>query len=327
MEIYNINGILENLTTERINEKEGFFVTQNKLGDFIYLGSEKVYEIENLCFELRNLIAIKIFGSISEYHHILQHPIYPLVAQAGIDAEIRVSKEDFEDFINKYEDKETIYRMLYFFDIDNQIGTLQNCVVETTYAIGEFYKQLNINSFLINEGVFSVENGIQFASGSIVTNITSLVNRIFICLYSILDFITKIVHEVEQLQSDFNSYPKLKSKDTLLGNSKKTSFHEMKNTLFERTENRKIIEYLRNEIVHNASIDSIPKVYQNIKNKQIIEKFILLPDFSEGIIKTFKNRKRFFDNDTKLNEILPDLINDYFTRLSFTLQQINKYCR
>ena len=141
-----------------------------------------------------------------------------------------------------------------------------------------------------------------------------------------LDFITKIVHEVEQLQTDFNSYPKLKSKDTLLGYSKKTSFQDMKNTLFERTENRKIIEYLRNEIVHNASIDSIPKVYQNIQNKQIIEKFILLPDFSDGIIKTFKNRKRFFDNDTKLNEILPDLMSDYLTRLSFTLQQINKYC-
>lgn len=327
MEIYNINGILENLTPEQASEKDGFFVAQNGLGDFIYLGGEKVYEIENLSFELRNLLAIKIFGSLNEYHRILNHPIYPLVAQAGIDAEIRVSKEDFEDFVDKYIDKETIYRMLYFFDIDNLIGTLQNCVIETKYAIGEFYKQLNVNSFLINEDIFSVENGIQYSSGSIVTNITSLINRIFICLYSMLDFITKIVHEVEELQIDFNSYPKLKSKETLLGYAKKTSFHEMKNTLFERTENRKIIEYLRNEIIHNASIDSIPKVYQNIQNKQIIEKFILLPDFEKGIIKTFKNRKRFFDNDTKLNEILPDMINDYFTRLSFTLEEINKYCR
>lgn len=326
MTIYNINGIPQEISIEELTSKDGFFVTQNQIGDFIYRGGEKVYEIESLCFELRNLLAIKTFGSIVEYHRILEHPIFPLVAQAGIDAEIRLSKRDFEEFVTQYEDKEMLYRMLYFFDIDNLIGTTQNCMIETRFAVGEFYKQLNISSFLINEELFSVVDGIQYASGSIVTNITSLINRIFICLYSMLDFITKIAHEVEELQTDFSSYPKLKSKDTLLGYSKKTTFNEMKNTLFEKTSNRKMIEYLRNEIVHSASIDGIPKVYQKIENKKILEKFVLLPDFSNGLIDTYKSRKRFFDNDTKLNEILPELINDYFTRLSFTLQQINKYC-
>ncbi|MBF4486230.1 hypothetical protein [Flavobacterium sp. CSZ] len=327
MEIYNINGILENLTREETVNKNGFYVVQNTIGNFTYLGFEKIHEIESLSIELRNLLAIKMFGSISEYHRILEHPIYPLVAQAGIDAEIRVSKVDFEKFVNEYEDKQTIFRMLYFFDIDNLIGTLQNSVLETHYAVGEFYKQLNVNNFLINEDVLIIDDGIQYAAGGIVVNITSLVNRIFICLYSILDFITKIVHEVEQLQLEFDSYPKLRSKDTLFGYAKKTKFNEMKNTLFEKTDYRKMIEYLRNEIIHNASIDNIPKVYQKMENKKIVEKFILLPDFTDGIINSYKNRKRFFDNDTKLNEILPDLINDYFTRLSFTLQQVNEYCR
>ena len=193
MDIYNISGIPENLTLDETANKEGFFVFQNGIGDFIYLGGEKIYEIETLCFELRNLLAIKMFGSISEYHRIIEHPIYSLVALAGIDAEIRVSKDDFKKFVDGYEDKQTIFRMLYFFDIDSLIGTLQNCVVETHYAVGEFYKQLNINNFLINEDLLTVEDGIQYAAGGIVTNITSLVNRIFICLYSILDFITKIV--------------------------------------------------------------------------------------------------------------------------------------
>jgi len=327
MDIYNVNGIPEDLTIDEAANKEGFFVFQNAIGNFIYLGGEKIYEIETLCFELRNLLAVKMFGSISEYHRMIEHPIYPLVAQGGIDAEIRISKEDFEKFVSDYEDKQTIYRMLYFFDIDSLIGTLQNCVVETNYSVGEFYKQLNINNFLINEEILSFKDGIQYAAGGIVTNITSLVNRIFICLYSILDFITKIVHEVEQLQLEFDSYPRLRSKDTLLGYAKKTTFNEMESTLFEKTDYRKMIEYLRNEIIHNASIDSIPKVYQKVVYNKIVEKFILLPDFTDGNIDTFRNRKRFFDNDTKLNEVLPDLINDYFRRLSFTLQQVNKYCR
>ncbi|MDR7371036.1 hypothetical protein [Flavobacterium aquidurense] len=326
MTIYNINGIPEEVELKNITAKEGFYVVQEQLDNFIYRGGEKVSEIESMCFELRTLLAIKIFGSAQEYYRIVEHPIYYFVAQAGIDADVRISKKEFEEFVLQYPDKETLYKMLYFFDIDNVIGTLQNCMVETKFAVGEFYKQLNINSFSVIENRFINEDGIQYSSGGVVANITSLVNRIFICLYSMLDFITKIAHEVEALQTDFTSYPKLKSKETVLGYAKKTTFHEMKNTLFERTDTRKMIEFLRNEIIHNASIDSLPKVYQRVEANKIVEKFILLPDFSNGIIETYINRKRFYTVDTKLNEILPDIINDYFTRLSFTLQQINKYC-
>jgi hypothetical protein len=326
MIIYNINGIPEDITLDNIAAKEGFYVVQMQFDDFIYRGGEKVSEIESMCFELRILLAVKLFGSVQEYYRILEHPIFPLVAQAGIDADVKVSKEEFAEFVLQYDDKETLYKMLYFFDIDNVIGTLQNCMVETKFAVGEFYKQLNINSFFVIENRFSFEDGVQYSSRGIVTNITSLVNRIFICLYSMLDFITKIAHEVEELQTDFTSYPKLKSKETVLGYAKKTIFHEMENTLFERTDSRKMIEYLRNEIIHNASIDSLPKVYLRVEGNKIVEKFILLPDFSNGIIESYRNRKRFYKVDTKLNEILPDMINDYFTRLSFTLQQINKLC-
>jgi len=76
------------------------------------------------------------------------------------------------------------------------------------------------------------------------------------------------------------------------------------------------------EIVHNASIDSIPKVYQNIQGKDLIEKFILLPDFKNGIIKTYKNRRRFFNDDNKLNEVLPTIIKEFWNRLKFTLSEI-----
>jgi hypothetical protein len=326
MTIYNIDGISEEIELDDIGAKEGFYVVQNHLQDFTYRGGIKVYEIETMCSTLRNLLSIRLFGSIHEYHRILEHPIFLLVAKAGIDADVRVSKEEFEEFVLQYPDKETLYKMLYFFDIDNLIGTLQNCAVETKFAVGEFYKQLNINSFLIREDNFIDEDGIQYASGAIVAGITSLVNRIFICLYSMLDFITKIAHEVEKLETDFTSYAKLKSKDTVLGYAKNTVFHEMENTLFERTDNRKMIEYLRNEIIHNASIDSMPKVYQRVEGNKIVEKFILLPDFLNGNIVSYKSRKRFYKVDTKLNEILPDIINDYFTRLSFTLHQINEYC-
>jgi len=96
----------------------------------------------------------------------------------------------------------------------------------------------------------------------------------------------------------------------------------MQGSIYDMSESMRMIMYLRNEIVHNASIDSVPKVYQIIKDKKIIEKFILLPDFDDGIVCTFKNRKRFFNNDTKLNEILPQLIEEFWTRLKYTISEI-----
>jgi len=55
----------------------------------------------------------------------------------------------------------------------------------------------------------------------------------------------------------------------------------------------------------------------------MIEKFILIPDTTNGNFDTFKNRNRFFNNDVKLNDILPDLIFEFWKRLMTTIKLIN----
>lgn len=325
MIVYNLNGIIEDITHQRIKEKE-FYVLEDHNSNFTYPFSNMIFEIESLCFKVRLSIARKIFGSELEYYNIIENPLGVLCSKAGIDSDINISKEELLQFINDYENKEILHKILYYFDLENILATIQNSLVETHFAFSEFYKQLNINIFLIGDEPFH-NDGLQFASGIIVTKITSLVNRIFICLYSILDFTTKLCYEVENIQSDFTIYPKLKCKDILIGDAKRISFITTENTIFNRTENRRIIEYLRSEIVHNASIDSVPKVYTLIENKTIKEKFILLPDFNSGIIETLKNRKRFFKQENKLNVLLPKIIEDYYSRLYETLKEVNNYCR
>ncbi len=317
MKFYNINGIPTNIPVE-----DRFYITELMNDELGFSTGDQSYEIEKICIQLRDYLAKKIFGDITTYHSYFNTPIFPFASLAGIDAEVRLSKEDFETLINSIEDKERLFRLLYYFDVENLIGTLQNSVLETKYIIGKFYKTLNNNSFLVHNDLTMVDDGIQYASGYIVTNITSLVNHLFINLYSQMDFTTKIIYEIENLHMNFETYPKLKSKDTTYGDSKKTAFREMPDSIYEMSDAIRMIMYLRNEIVHNASIDGIPKVYQNIKNKKVIEKFILLPDFSNGMIRTYKNRKRFFNNDTKLNEILPTLISEFWDKLKFTLSEI-----
>jgi hypothetical protein len=45
----------------------------------------------------------------------------------------------------------------------------------------------------------------------VVTSLTATLNIIYIRLHSLLDYTTKLVHEIEHLRADFSSYPKLSS--------------------------------------------------------------------------------------------------------------------
>lgn len=312
---YNTNGIPSEAP---ITDK---FWVQEFNEYFIFKEGDITSDIDIKCVELRFEISKKIFGSTQDYYKYAE--VAPLFfPYGGIDAEIKISKEEFETLIQKIGKDEISNKLLYYYDITNILGTLQNGVFETKYLVGQFYKTLNLNTFLLDGKRTVIDNGIQFASGIIVTSITALVNHVFINLYSQLDFVTKFIYEFENIATDFSDYPKLRSKDILFGDAKKTSLKGLENSLFDLSDNIKKIISLRNEIVHNSSIDSIPKIYQVIKNKSLIEKFIFLPDFHEGFIKTFKNRKRFFYDEIKLNEILPELVIDFWKRLFVLLKAI-----
>jgi hypothetical protein len=129
---------------------------------------------------------------------------------------------------------------------------------------------------------------------------------------------------LSNIVSDFTEYPKLKSLNKTYGDHKRLLHTIKKDTIFEQSETVKTIITIRNEIVHNSSIDNPPKVYQVFKDKRLIEKYILLPDLKNGSLLAFNNRKHFFDNDIKINEILPDLIKEFWTRIKTTLEILTK---
>jgi hypothetical protein len=312
---YNTNGI----PTER--PLENSFWVQETAAGFVLKEGDITYDIDAACIRLRDRLAAKIFGHLSTYHALLPTIAIPYF-YGGIDAEVNVSKEEFEKFATTVSYHPMHNQLLYFYDVGNLISTLQNSVAESKHLMGQFFKTLNMNSFLIDPNIPMVEEGLQYAAGAIVTNITSTVNHLFINLYSQLDFITKIAYEFEHLSTDFTSYPKLASKDKLFGDAKRISLNALPGSIYEASVDVKCIMALRNEIVHNSSIDSIPKVYQVMKDKKIIEKYILLPDLENGFIKSFKNRKRFFNQDVKLNNLLPQMMQEFWKRVLTTVSVI-----
>lgn len=54
----------------------------------------------------------------------------------------------------------------------------------------------------------------------------------------------------------------------------------------------------------------------------MIEKFIFIPDTTNGNFDTFKNRNRFFNNEIKLNEELLRLISDFWKKMEMTIDKL-----
>lgn len=316
-QFYNINGI------PSPKPSTDFWITNNGF-DFVISSNDITGDIDMNCIMLQHEVGNIIFDGIEKLHS-KQAGMPMWIPYAGIDGDLKISKEQFEKLITQSGENPELNKLLYYYDISNLIGTFQNSVQEIRTLFCQFYEELNTNSFMLAKEPIE-PNGSMFASGKLVTSIFSKINHLFISLYSQLDFLTKITYEVENLQSNFDSYPKLKSSKILFGDSKKTKLYELENTVFEKSvKNITIIQTLRNEIIHNASFENISKVFQHFENNEMIEKFIFLPDYDEkGIIKTYKSRKRFFGMDIKLNQILPDLIFDLWKRQLQTINELKK---
>lgn len=309
---YNIDGMGSK------SPKEGFWILEWN-DQFSINGNDNTTDLDFALINLTHLVSTKLFGSPSNLYSILMTKTI-WYSYAGIDAELKISKGDFAK-LYEIEKSEETNKLLYYYDFVSIIGSLQNLISESRYLFCEFYKTLNENTFMLHPKPL-VENGGMFASGRSVLNIFSKINHLFINLASQLDFITKIAFEFENFPSNFNDYPKLKCANVIFGESKKLKI-ALENTLFEKSVNTKLILSLRNEIVHNASFENIPKVYQIFKKGELIEKFILIPDSTGGFFHSHRNRKRFFDQDIKLNEILPNIVFDHWEMMMKTIKKIN----
>ncbi len=312
-QFYNINGI----PAEKATSDE-FWVLEWS-GQFSINKRDITPELDIELIRIGHLVAERLFGSVQKmYDGLMRRSTW--LAYAGLDAEIKISKTNFEKLVQDEKGEDT-HRYLYYYDYQNIIGSLQNLVQESKFLLCEFYKIFNLNHYMLAPQPIDPD-GLNFASGLLVTTTFSRINHLFINLASQLDFITKIIYELEHMPTDFSSYPKLKCRGILFGDHKKFRDFDITGTVFEKNVGINLILNLRNEIVHNASIEGNSKVYQLFESGKMIEKFILIPDTTDGNFDASRNRNRFYDNDTKLNQVLPELVCTFWEKMMVTVKKI-----
>jgi hypothetical protein len=81
------------------------------------------------------------------------------------------------------------------------------------------------------------------------------------------------------------------------------------------------IELVRNLVIHDGLLDDTPKVYKVVKDGRAVEKFVLMPDRTNGRLDRHKNRALFYSGDDKINIRLPILISQFQVMQRVTLER------
>lgn len=246
------------------------------------------------------------------------------ILDAGHAQECCMEKSVFEKLVKENNNYVT-NKYLYFQDCDALLFALQNRFTIVRTLIEEVYKQLSRHADM-EEGTFNA---------AIIADDTSIhthacLNSLIINLASSCDIMTKVAFELEAIPSlDFSKYPKKVSANILYG--KCTNLPDalkQPNTYFAqpRPVAIKRIETLRDELIHNGSLDYFYNVYSVMLEEEFLE-FVLCPDMdSDGQFVSYNGRKKFYSKDCKtFNEELPLMVSDVLILALNTLQLLNSH--
>ncbi len=313
MKRYLQNGLIKDNLKESFT---GFYLL--KKDESVYFDDyDNFTEIELAFRDLGENILQLIFPNTDEYYSKISS-IPTMIMNAGLNSDSALSKELFSSEILKIND----FRFLYYADLISLLCSIADRVIFMRKSFIDFYInfcEIEIPNFEKNSTEYD-----GWTAGEEITQIFNSLHGYFINTYSLFDLTTKLVYELENFDNDFTKYKKRKSGRILFGDKKRLKTMNIENTIFANSNSVKIIETLRHELIHNGSWEDIPKVFFQFKNSELINKWIHFPDFDGNKIITFCNRKRFFSQANKINEILPNIMRDINSLLNNTINEIKK---
>lgn len=309
---------LNGIPTEAPAQSGDLYFTRDPQGAWYPNQGNRLYEIDSACVRLHDALAQRVFGSLDSFYNFLK--VAPeFLSTAGMNSESPVSKDLFNQLLEKFPPSFPVNKALYLFDCRKLVSGVQECSKEVMQLQGEFYQALNLEELFFPK--IKEDDGVRFVTSPVVTKIYALLGFTYIRMHSLLDYVTKLAIEIENLKTQFDSYPRLASKNSLYSDRKKISFNNRAGTLFEICPLLTEVETVRNHLIHNGLMDDMPKIYRVISNGECVEKFLLFPDQDEqGRFDSFKNRNLFYGNENKINLRLPSITKEFQVRLLSTLE-------
>lgn len=306
-----------------LSENEQFAIQCEKANNYditYYQNDTLIREVQAELVTLYDKFRDLYFADLELYYRELSNMPVGLL-KGGQSSDILIGKESFLKLKEEFDPFFlSLNKHIYVNDCQYLVSTVQNLLHSIEYCFIQFFiklSQIEVPDRFLNE------SGIVQASSQQSMDLAFYVETFFIKIYSVLDMMVKIIYELENPINDFQKMSKLRSAEKLWGDRKKLKINKLTNTIFEDGAAITMIESLRNEVVHNGSWEFRPSVYLKIERNEVIERYMLFPDFDEGRLSTAKNRKHFFSTETKVNDVLINIHNEFYSKLLFTLKTIN----
>ena len=287
-------------------------------GVWRFSSDDGLYAVETAAVELHRMFAKAIFKG-HPYNKLLPL-VPPFIATLGHNSEAAGSKSDFADMLSLANRIPELHRFLYLYDCQRLVSAIQECAKEVIQIQGEFYRTFNLEPFFYPP--MKHEDGLRYSTSPVVTKLFAFLSFMFIRMHSLLDYSVKVAMEAEKLQTNFTTYPKMSSANAQYGDRKRLDLNKKAGTVFEDCTFLFTIETLRNHIIHNGLLDDMPKAYEEIKGGITAEKYILMPDMTDGHFDKFRNRNLFYGREDKINQRLPYLVTEFLARQEETLRAI-----
>ncbi|WP_146046916.1 hypothetical protein [Parasaccharibacter apium] len=277
-------------------------------------------------FDNLNMKCLQIlFDSADHFWKVLERSDFNIV-HAGLDTEAIFSSEEFRLYTNNLENIDD-KKILYYYSIKNYYNVALNMINHFVVAIGDAYATLSkpnlYKNVTLEQQKFKMGEDYRHSISPDTMRIWSGFSFSIEKIISFLDFTTKYISDLSGITPGMVSW-KSKAGSVLFGDWK--SIRLAKGTpLCERSIPFNIIDSLRNESVHNGTINHYSGVYEHTNDEKVNRRFILMPDYnkSTGRLLVAGGRKRFYTQDNHLNALLPTLVIRVFSDALESLNQID----
>ena len=291
------------------------FTFYDKRGQELY---SLLSDINMQIVSLHDEVMYNVFSDIDYYQVVDVMPMW--IRDAGHSQEGAMSRDFFEKMVganNNY----IVNKFLYYHDCEMLVNALQNRFNTVDTMLSQVYDVLTP---VLKHKYLDYDNVI-FTINEESERANAYINTIIIQLASSCDIMTKIAVELSGMSTiDFTKYPRMLSSSTTYGGYKKLP-DELKQdgTYFANDRPAAIakVETIRDEIIHNGSLDFNARLYYGVKGDDV-ENWILVPAFKEdGNFESYLGRKKFYDDPERTwNKELPIMVEDFLTTSKATLQ-------
>lgn len=277
-------------------------------------------EIMSSLEEINLKMLQRLFSDPSEFWDALETYEVDLL-QAGLDPEARAGRDQFNDFFKSASGD--AQKLIFYYSVRGYNHAAQNMLNHVIISLGDAYELLSRENL---EEKVPLE--VQSYGGEHYRHLRSptchrIWEKLNFCIekiISFLDFLSKYIAELSAMDGKkitgrlntssvtFGGWRKIKlAKDTALSN---------------QSDDLRMLNVLRDETVHNGTIDHFSRIYEHAVDSIVQARFLLIPDHDGGRILTVAGRRRFFHQDNHLNAILPAAINRVLNDTLLSLRTI-----